>query len=243
MQSACLERGAVSCSAGLAVAVNARVADGITGVFLGLQQLGFLKLGWRFFDAIAQISGPPVSSVALSSFSKLRDNSDNVKRATLDRPNLWRLHHCPLSSALARRRYLRASGFGEMWLPSVAVLQLLGLHAAGDDQLFLCAVDGSTGHDLIVLKQSVAQIFINALFLGVGARWGVEGVVIAILAPRHAGQLVQPLRHESGAETQAAVGYPGSLPPSIASAAMVGVVWLPNISELRPILASICSRF
>ena len=82
--------------AGLAVVINLRIADSITGVFLGPQQLGFLRLGWRVFDVIVQFAVMPVSGVALSSFSKLRDNQESLRRAYLRLTQFMALGSLPI---------------------------------------------------------------------------------------------------------------------------------------------------
>ncbi len=150
-------------------------------MFLGVQQLGFLKLGSRFFDAIAQISVLPVSSVALSSFSKLRDRPDNLKRAYLRLTQFMAVASLPLVFGLgAIADIFVPLVFGEEWLPTVIVLELLGfLMLPGTINWFFAPFMIAVGATGVVLKQSFAQIFVSALFVGVGVRWGVEGVVIA----------------------------------------------------------------
>lgn len=167
--------------AGLAGLINLRIADGITGLFLGPQQLGFLRLGWRFFDVINLLAVTPVSSVALSSFSKLRDNPENMRRAYLRLTQFIAIASLPMLFGLgAIADVLIPVVFGDKWRPAVPVLQLLGLlMLPGLINCFFPTLMVAHGSTRVVLKQSVAQIFISALFLSVGARWGVEGVMVA----------------------------------------------------------------
>jgi hypothetical protein len=76
------------------------------------------------------------------------------------------------------------------------------------------------------LKQSLVQIFVSAVFLGIGARWGVEGVLIAYLLR---GTLVS--WYNIHAMNRSVQLRPMSVirmlgPPSIACGVMVGIVWL-----------------
>ncbi len=214
--------------AGLSSVINLRLADSITGAFLGPQQLGFLRLGWRFFDVIVQLAVLPISSVALSTFSKLRDNSEKLRRAYLRLTQFMALASLPIFFGLgAVADIFVPLVFGEKWLPSVGVLQLLGLFILpATINYFFGPLMVAVGMTRVVLKQSVAQIFINAVFLGVGARWGVEGVMIGYLLR---GTLVSWFNLY--AMNQALKLKPLSViqmlaPPSIACAAMVGVVWI-----------------
>lgn len=167
--------------AGLAGLINMRIADGITGLFLGPQQLGFLRLGWRFYDVINLLAVTPVSSVALSSFSKLRENPENMRRAYLRLTQFIALASLPMLFGLgAIADVLIPAVFGDKWQPAVPVLQLLGLlMLPGTVNCFFAPLMVAQGSTRVVLKQSIAQVFVSALFLAVGARWGVEGVVAA----------------------------------------------------------------
>lgn len=167
--------------AGLASLINLRIADSITGLFLGPQQLGFLRLGWRFFDVVNLLAVTPVSSVALSSFSKMRDNPENMRRAYLRLTQFIALASLPMLFGLgAVADILVPVVFGAKWQPAVPVLQLLGLlMLPGTINCFFAPLMVAQGSTRVVLKQSVGQVFLSALFLAVGARWGVEGVLVA----------------------------------------------------------------
>lgn len=214
--------------AGLAGVINVRIADSITGAFLGPQQLGFLRLGWRFADVIIQFAVLPVSGVALSSFSKLRDNPESLRRAYLRLTQFMALGSLPMFFGLgAVADILVPLVFGEKWLPSVGVLQLLGfLILPGTINYFFAPLLVAVGTTGVVLRQSVVQIFVTALLLAVGARWGVEGVLIAHILRAsfvscynlHAMNKVVGLRPMAVVRMLA--------PPSMASAVMVGTVWL-----------------
>jgi O-antigen/teichoic acid export membrane protein len=226
--------------AGLSGVINLRIADSITGVFLGPQQLGFLRLGWRFFDIIVQVTVLPISGVALSSFSKLRDTPEGLRRAYLRLTQFMALASLPVFFGLGVVADIFVPlVFGEKWLPSVSVLQVLGFIVvpATINYLFaplMIAVDMTR----VVLKQSLGQMFVNAVFLGIGARWGVEGVLIAYMLR---GTLVScynlsAMNRVVGLRPMSVIRMLG--PPSIACAVMVGIVWLAK-HELNDVYSGI----
>jgi PST family polysaccharide transporter len=213
--------------AGLAGIVNLRIADSITGVFLGAQQLGFLRLGWRFGDVIVQFAVLPIAGVALSSFSKLRDNPESLRRAYLRLTQFMALASLPLFFGLgAVADVLVPLLFGEKWLPGVTVLQLIGfLILPGTINYFFAPLMVAVGATRVVLRQSIVQIVATAFLLGVGARWGIIGVLIA-----HILRACFVSCYNLHAMNQAVKLRPMSVirvlgPPSMACVVMVGSVW------------------
>jgi PST family polysaccharide transporter len=212
--------------ASLAGTINLRVADGITGAFLGPQELGFLRLGWRFFDAIVQVSVLPVSSVALSSFSKLRDRMENLRRAYLRLTQFIALLSLPLVFGLgAVADILVPLLLGEKWLQSVFMLQLLGfLMLPGTINWFFAPLMVAVGAADVVLKQAVAQAFVAMLLIGIGARWGFEGVVIAHILRSNLVSLYNLYAMDKVAGLRPLPILTLLLPPSVACSVMMGVV-------------------
>jgi O-antigen/teichoic acid export membrane protein len=212
--------------AGLAGVINIRVTDSITGVFLGVHQLGFLKLGWRFFEAITQISVLPVSSVALSSFSKLRDRPENLRRAYLRLTQFMALASLPAVFGLgAVADVFVPVVFGEKWLPTVVVLELLGfLMLPGTINWFFAPFMMAVGATGVVLKQSIIQIFVSAVLVGIGAQWGLEGVVIGhvLRANLMSWYNLYAMNREVGLRPLLVFG--ALLPPTVACMVTVAVV-------------------
>lgn len=226
--------------AGMAGMINLRIADGITGAFLGPQELGFLRLGWRFFDVIIEISVRPVSSVALSSFSKLRDRMENLRRAYLRLTQFMALLSLPLVFGLgAVADILVPFLLGEKWLQSVFMLQLLGfLMLPGTINWFFAPLMVAVGATGVVLKQSIVQIFVSALLIGIGARWGFEGVVIAHILRSNLVSLynLYAMKELAGLKPLSVVTV--LLPPTVACSVMMGVVL-----TTKHVLSSTMSNF
>jgi len=214
--------------ANMAGVINLRIADSITGVFLGPQQLGFLRLGWRVFDVIVQFAVMPMSSVALSSFSKLRENPESLRRAYLRLTQFMALASLPAFFGLGVvADVLVPVVLGEKWLPSIGVLQLLGfLILPGTINYFFAPLLVAVGTTRVVLNQSIVQVFVTALLLWAGARWGVEGVLIAHILRANFVSWYNLYAMNKAVELRPMSVIRMLAPPSIACAVMVGVVWL-----------------
>jgi O-antigen/teichoic acid export membrane protein len=117
--------------------------------------------------------------------------------------------------------------FGQKWLPSVSVLQILGfLILPGTVNHFFAPLMVAVGSTSVVMRQSIIMVFLTALFLWIGARWGMEGVLIA-----HVLRVAAASAYNLHAMTRA-VGLKVTavlqvlLPPCVACAIMTGAVWM-----------------
>jgi PST family polysaccharide transporter len=226
--------------AGLSGTINLRIADAITGFFLGSAQLGFLRLGWRFLDVIVDVTVTPIASVALSSFSKLRGDLPALRRAYLRLSQFMAIGSLPLFFGLgAVADVFIPLAFGARWLPAVDVLRLLGfLILAGTVNYFFGSVMVAVGQAGVVLRQSVAQIVITAPLLAIGAYWGLEGVLVGHISRAFLVALYNMLamRRAIGLSPLAIIRT--LAPPTLACALMVAAVRLAKVvlaPELAPL--------
>jgi PST family polysaccharide transporter len=167
--------------ASLSGVVNARVADGLTGAFLGAGPLGLLRVGWRFLDAIAQVAITPVAGVALSSFSQMGDDLAGLRRAYLRMTQLMSLVALPMFFGLgAVAEPLIRQVFGAQWLGATVVLQFLGVLMIGGMVNYLFApVMIAVGRSDIVMRQSLVQLGLTFAAISIGVRFGLTGVMAA----------------------------------------------------------------
>lgn len=167
--------------ASLSGMINARVADGLTGAFLGAGPLGLLRVGWRFLDAIVQIAITPISGVTLSSFSRMRDDLPALRRAYLRMTQLMSLVALPMFFGLgAVAAPLTHDVFGPQWVGAVPVLQFLGLLMLGGMVNYLFApVMIAVGRSDIVMRQSLVQLVVTVILILIGVRFGLAGVMAA----------------------------------------------------------------
>lgn len=212
--------------ANLAGIINKRLVDGITGAMLGLAQLGHFRLGWRFFDFIVQFSVSPLTSVALSAFSTIQHDRVKLTRAYLRMTQFIALASLPMFFGLgATADLLVPVVLGDKWKESIVVMQLLGfVMLGGTVNYFFAPVLIAVGKVHVVMRQSAAQIFGTALFVLIGANFGIVGVLGAIIARAMTVAVynVTALRREIGLSVMSLLQV--LLPPLVASAVMVGVV-------------------
>lgn len=167
--------------ASLSSIVNARVADGLVGVFLGAAPLGLLRLAWRFFTAIIQVTITPITSVTLSSFSRLRDDLPALRRAYLRMTQLMSLVALPMFFGLgAVAEPLVLEVFGDQWAGAAPVLRFAGLLMLGGMVNYLFGpVMIAVGRSDIVMRQSLVQLGVAVILMLIGVRFGIIGVMAA----------------------------------------------------------------
>ena len=206
--------------------VNRRLVDGITGAILGLTQLGHFRLGWRFFDFIVQFSVTPLSAVALSAFSKVQHDPERLTRVYLRLTQFVALASLPTFFGLAATADLLVPVvLGDRWRESIIVMQLLGfVMLGGVVNYFFGTALIAVGKVNIVVRQSVIQIFGTALFVAVGAHFGIIDVLLAIIARALmvAVYNIAALRKEIGLSLAAL--FQSLMPPVVASGVMVAAV-------------------
>lgn len=161
--------------------LNERVGDGLTGAFLGPAQLGFLRLGWRFSDAIVQVSVMPVSLVTLSSFSQMQGDLPAIGRAYTRMTQIMALLSLPIFFGLgAIAEPLISTVFGSKWMGVVPALQLLGVIMLGSSvNYFFNSAMIAVGRSDILMRHSIAQLGIMVAYMLIGVQFGLVGVMIA----------------------------------------------------------------
>lgn len=159
---------------------NARIIDFIVGVTLGTYWLGQMKIAWRIFDFLAQISLIPISNVALSLFSR-SGTPERLEKNFNETVKMMALVSCPLFFGLsALATDLTNVVLGPKWSDAADLIEVLGFMsvAAIVNYIYfpLLIVVGRTGH---VLAQSLLQNAMTAAFAAVGAAFGAHAVMVA----------------------------------------------------------------
>lgn len=235
-----LANGAEIMLAGLAGILNLRIADSVTGLVLGPTQLGYLRLGWRFFDLIVQLAVQPVSSVALSTFSRIQKDLPALRRAYLRLTQFMALASLPMFFGLgAIADIFIPLVFGPQWTNSVVVLQSIGfVMLAGTVNYFFGPVMIAVGKARVVLRQSIVQTILTVVLIYLGSEFGILGVLVAIIVRASLVALynILALNRELAITPRSILNV--LLPPIVASGVMVGVIHLARI-ELDNALSNI----
>lgn len=170
--------------ANFSATVNKRIVDGITGAVLGMAQLGHFNLGWRFNNFIVQFAVTPISAVALTMFASVQHDRERFKRLYLRLTQFAALASLPLFFGLAVTADLLVPVvLGDKWAESIVVMRLLGfVMLGGTVNYFFAPAMIAAGHVHVVMRQATVQILGTALFVFVGAQFGILGVLVAIIA-------------------------------------------------------------
>ncbi|AWM05834.2 lipopolysaccharide biosynthesis protein [Bradyrhizobium symbiodeficiens] len=218
---------------------NQRVLDLIVGYFVGAQGLGYLRIAWRGIDLLLELSIRPVTTVTLTSLSRLQNDRPALIDAYLQLVHMTAAFLYPLfvGAALVAPELLTLM-FGAKWQASILPMQILTQIA-----LFVPLIWYKT-NILMAIGRMWEVLLINlfefALSVTVGviaAQYGVEGaaagnVVRMLLATPVILFAVQVWTGVPFWRTLAAVMYPAA-----AAIIMAGALALlrPHLMSLHPI--------
>jgi len=227
--------------AGLSAMINVRVADLITGAMLGARSLGLLRLGWRINDLISQVVIFPITSVALSSFSRLAHDEKALQRAYLRMTQLMALISLPLffGAAAVSERLIEVV-FGHQWVDAAIVLFALApLAAAGTVNQFFNSMMLACGRPDIVMRQSITQTIVTIVMVAVAANSGIFAVLVAHCLRSFAVAAFNlfALKKVCGLASIRVLSV--VIPPVVASIVMGSVVW--RISQVTSVAGSASS--
>jgi PST family polysaccharide transporter len=161
--------------------VNRRSDDLLIGCFLGPVALGYYTLAYGLLLQMTQILTQTVSSVSLSTFSRLQGKPDQMRHAFLTATRLTSFVAFPAFLGLAAvAGELVPVVFGSRWLPSVPVVQVLAfigvLHSV---EYFTPGVIMAAGRPSWVLGVAVLNAVTNLAAFITAVRWGIVAVAVA----------------------------------------------------------------
>jgi PST family polysaccharide transporter len=223
-----LRFGGVVMTAKFAGLVNENLVQSLAGFGLGAAPVGFLRVGWRFFDFINHVAVQPVSNVALSSFAPLQSDPEAFKRAYLRLTQLVAMASLPMYFGLGLVADIFVPlALGAKWAGAILVMQLLAFTrlAAPISYLFGPAMI-AMGRSRALLGQSVVQVTLTFVLVSVGLFFGIVGVLVALMVRgvlNAAYQLFQ-LRKEVGLRPRTVLKV--LLPPASACIVMAVAVEL-----------------
>jgi len=164
--------------------INSRADQLIIGSLLGSQILGYYNLAWNLaIQPILKIN-PIITRIAFPLFAKIQTDNERLKRGYFMMLKVLSMINFPLLFGLAAvSPLLVLQLFGEQWLPSVILVQILALVAIfrsivnpiGTLLLAKGRVDLSFKWSMGILSTSVPGVYLGCQF------GGVTGVVFVLL--------------------------------------------------------------
>lgn len=206
---------------------NRRLDNLLVGIFLGTTALGFYDIAYRLLTVGTQLVTQTISSVAFSTFSRLQDDLERMRRAFYTATRLVGIVAFPVfvGGALLAPELVEVI-FGAKWLPSAPVFRILALigvlHAVF---YFKAGVLLAAGKPDWRLGISVVNTIGNAVAFALTVRWGIVAVAAGyvtrgyVLAPL----MLVAVRTLIGLRWRTYFGT--YYAPLVSTAAMAGAVW------------------
>ena len=171
---------------------NRRADDLLIGFFLGPVALGFYSLAYRIIYILTELFVTAFSEVAFTSFSRMQNDKERMKRNFYDATRLSSLLAFPVFIGLALISPELVSGvFGEEWAQSTRVLQVLAVIgilqsvSPFSDSL----IKGAGKASWVLLLKSVSAVA-NVIGFLIAVQFGILAVAVAYVVR---GYLLFPL--------------------------------------------------
>ena len=160
-----------------------RIDTFLVGYFLGSEMLGYYFLAYRTLSVLLNVLAQTVSSVALSTFSRLQHDLDQMRRAMYTATQMTGLVAIPILLGL----FLTADVFvpalfGENWNASIPVLRVLALFGIVQAMTHfngpvILACGKTSWQFALAAFEALAQV----VAISISVRWGLTAVATACL--------------------------------------------------------------
>ncbi len=158
---------------------NGRIIDLFVGHFLGVVALGNLRIAWRLFDLLLQFVVQPITTVAVSSFTRLRTYNE-IKGSVLD--------YISVLSSICFPLFVGASVFstqimvvmlGQKWGDSGWILGYLCLSAFAlpINNIFTPSIIATKKTD-ILRNQSIMQLVFTSVTVAISTQFNLPTVIL-----------------------------------------------------------------
>jgi O-antigen/teichoic acid export membrane protein len=164
--------------------LNPRIVDLFVGYFLGVVALGYLRIAWRLFDFIIQLVIQPISNVAISSFTQLRNDRERIAQSFLRYLQFLALVAFPafIGIGLLSGDLIHVVA-GPKWDQSARLLAILSAAALAMPVGFLFPPAMiAVGRSDLVRWQALAQTLFVVLVTFAAAQIGIVAVMVVHVA-------------------------------------------------------------
>ena len=143
---------------GLLVFFSRRIDDFLIGYFLGATALGYYTVAYKMFISLMQIIQHSTQKVSFTSFSRLQDRPDELRKVLYQCTRLISVIGIPafIGMALVAPEFVPVF-FGEQWSASIPIMQVLSFNGV------LVAAMSFTGSFINSLGKPVYNLYLLSL--------------------------------------------------------------------------------
>jgi PST family polysaccharide transporter len=171
-----------------------RSDDLLIGYFLGPTLLGFYTIGYRLLLIIIRLVTTITTTVAFPAFSRLQDNPERMRRAFYNVTQYTSLLAFPVFIGMGvLAPELVPTLFGQQWIPSIPVMQVLALIGILQSVLFFNGnVIRASGKPAWEFGIMVLNTVFSVLGFLIAVRWGIVAVAASFVV---VGYLLAPVSY------------------------------------------------
>jgi len=160
-----------------------RSDDLLIGYFLGPTLLGFYTIGYQLLLVIIRLVTEVTNTVAFPAFSRLQREPERMRRAFYNVTQYTSLLAFPVFIGLATlATEIVPAFFGEKWMPSIPVMQILSLIGILQSVLFFNAsVIRASGKPSWELGIMFLNTVCNVIGFFIAVRWGIVAVAASFV--------------------------------------------------------------
>jgi len=177
--------------------INYRADDFLIGYFLGPVALGYYSIAFRLFMIMIQLLTNVTNQVAIPAFSRMQQETERLRQAFYTVTELTGFISFPaFLGVVALAPEIIRLLFGEKWLPSIPVLQLLALVGIFNSiYYFNATVIIAMGKPFWKVMLNLMNVVATLVFFAIAVRWDIVAVAAAcvlrfyLLAPIELGMV------------------------------------------------------
>jgi PST family polysaccharide transporter len=162
---------------------NQNTDNFLIGFFLGETALGYYAVAYRVLQVLTQLLVDTINQVALTTFSRLQQDPENLFRTFFKTLRLSSLVSFPIFLAVSvLSQELVIIIFGYQWQFAAPVMQILSLGGLVYLILFLNqSIFASVGHPEILLRLEILNVVFNVVACLIAVQWGILAVALAFV--------------------------------------------------------------
>ncbi len=223
--------------------VNRQADDLLIGYFLGPTALGYYTIGYRLIRMLLDLVPYALLPVAFAALSKMQSNLARMREGLYEATRILALAMFPVFCGITvLAPQLIPALFGDRWLPSAMVMQVLApIGLLQTNSLLFSAALKAAGRPDKVLALTALNALANLIGFAVAVHWGIVAVAAAYTIR---GYLLWPVtwRVLNRLLSLSLLRYAEALAPAASGAAVMTSVlvliqlWMPAAAGIHSIL-------